>query len=88
MKENYAPQLRKLLNSGVGLDEALGQLRESGSSPIKTIKAIYDVRGVSLGEAKLIFSECPAWQDVVQAAEQLHDDMLEALEGECGSQNK
>ncbi len=82
MKDDYGSDLSKMIESGIELNEALGQLREMGASSIKTIKAIRDAQGVSLGEAKIIFSDCPAWALEVEAAQELHDEIIEALENE------
>lgn len=80
MSKDYACQLRQMLESGMKMDDALGELRHNGATPIRTIEAIYDVKGVSLGEAKQIFCRCPAWRVETKAAGQLHEEILKALE--------
>jgi ribosomal protein L7/L12 len=63
------------------LDALLYDLRERGSSPIEAIKTIRDVKSCSLGDAKAFFATHPAWSDVHDAAQPLHDAAERALEG-------
>jgi ribosomal protein L7/L12 len=55
------------------LDARLYELRARGAPPIEAIKVIRDAQGVSLGEAKRFFAVHPAWADVHEAAQPLHD---------------
>jgi hypothetical protein len=78
--ESPADLLRAALAMGHTLDDALAELRSSGATPVETIKAIYDVNGVDLGEAKRIFASSPAWASEARAADALHDEVFSILE--------
>ena len=54
-------------------DAVLTQLRADGISPVESIKVTRAVLHVSLGEAKTIVHESPAWADRRADFEQLHD---------------
>jgi hypothetical protein len=80
-------QFRSLLFRGRSRDEALGELRRRGTSPIECIKAIHEVEGASLATAKRLLSESPAWTGVVENTatdfvselERRDDDLLAIL---------
>ncbi len=79
---SYAPHLRETLNEGASLEEALANLRAVGATPVASIKAIREVLGVSLGEAKVLFDASPAWQLEVEASRHLQEQLFRLLEGE------
>jgi ribosomal protein L7/L12 len=58
--------------------QVLAQLRADGFSPIESIKVTRAVLHVSLGEAKRIVHESPAWSDARDEFDVLHDAALEA----------
>lgn len=78
--DEFSSLLRKQLDGGASLEEALGYLRNSGSDPISTIKAVREVLGVGLGEAKRIFDTSLAWQLEAQAGRKLHEEIIKLLE--------
>jgi hypothetical protein len=51
----------------------LGQLRSDGFSPAESIKITRAVLHVSLGDAKRIVHQSPAWADVRGHFEHVHD---------------
>jgi ribosomal protein L7/L12 len=61
------------------LNRELVELRAAGASPIDAIKLIRERSGVSLGEAKIIFANHPAWADVHERNQPLHDAAEEEL---------
>jgi ribosomal protein L7/L12 len=73
------------LESGATFEVALSRLRESGASPVQAIKAIREVRGVSLKEAKELFSQSPAWRLEAEAGARLQDAVLALLREEKSS---
>ncbi|MDP2602007.1 MAG: hypothetical protein Q8S00_05370 [Deltaproteobacteria bacterium] len=77
--ESHAQRLKQLLDQGLDMNAALGQLRQDGATPIETIKAIREANNVSLAEAKLQFSQCPAWSAEVEAADKLHEEIENAF---------
>jgi ribosomal protein L7/L12 len=54
---------------------------------METIKAVMKEYGMSLGEAKTVVSNHPAWATTVSATQPLHDD-LERLMREKGSSSE
>ena len=65
--------------SGLSLEESLAHLKERGASPIETIKAIREALGISLGDAKEVFSASVAWAQTVSINDSFHDDLLGML---------
>lgn len=68
--------LRAALEAGTPFEAALFELRATGATPIETIKAISQVRGCGLGDAKQVFAASPAWSKEVQAGTALHEQVL------------
>jgi len=60
----------------------LADLKRSGVFPVAAIKTIRDEFGLALSEAKLRFSQSPAWAAEQAAAEQLHQQILESAPGD------
>ena len=52
----------------------MGELRRAGESAIDCIKAICEVEGVGLAEAKRLFCECQTWSDVHRFQEDLREN--------------
>ena len=85
--DRFVDAFASALGSGASLEEAHHQLRSHGASPVQTIVAIIVVRGASLGEAKDIFSNSPAWAREVQAGVELHKQIVSGLSSEAGRQS-
>ena len=49
---DYATLLREALRQGNPIDVVLAALREQGASKVEAIKAVHDVLGLSLTDAK------------------------------------
>ncbi len=58
----------------------MARLKAAGAYPVATIKAICEVTGVSLAEAKLKFDASPTWRIEVEASRRLQDEILSGLE--------
>jgi hypothetical protein len=67
------------LAAGHSFEDALGELRRAGATPIEAIKAIHVARGVSSCEAKQIFSASPSWSREASAGLGLHDEAIALL---------
>ena len=72
-------RLRRLLDDGVDLDAALGQLREDGATPVEVIAAIREVLSVSLAQAKSRFAQCPAWAAEARAGDAFHEQIIDGF---------
>jgi ribosomal protein L7/L12 len=72
----HAQVLATAIASGALLEAGLAQLRDMGATPVETSKAIREAQGVSLGEAKQIFSQSPAWSGDIRVANALHDEIF------------
>ena len=79
--ENPTRFLRAALEAGTPLDGALLELRAAGATPMETIKAISEVRGCGLGDAKQVFAASPAWAEEVQAGTVLHEQVMSSRSG-------
>lgn len=62
-------------------DEIIGAMNRRGLTISEAIRAARGLFGISLGEAKDLASNHPAYRGVVKAARPLHDDLLQAFEG-------
>jgi len=60
----------------------LAELKQSGARAVAAIKTIRDEFQLSLGEAKLQFSQSPTWAPDQAAAEQLHRQVVDAFRAE------
>ncbi len=58
----------------------LKELREEGAWPVKAIKAVHLEYGISLAEAKRLFSISPAWRGHVEASRPLQEDAIALAE--------
>ena len=82
MVGNYVSTLGAALERGESLDSALEVLRQQGASALDSIKAVREVKSISLGNAKRLVLNSPAWKDGLEAHRRLVDDILGALEAE------
>jgi ribosomal protein L7/L12 len=64
------------------VDLRLAELKRSGAHPVAAIKTICGEFGLSLSEAKNRFARSQAWASDQAAADQLHQQILEATRGE------
>jgi len=68
------------------MDEALSQLRADGASIIESVKAVHDVQGCDLAQAKRVVHFSNAWSDVErQQHEHFHDELIKGIEDEANS---
>ncbi len=61
------------------VDLRLAELKRSGAYPGYAINAIRDEFGIALHEAKMRFSQSPAWAAEQAARDRLHRQILDAL---------
>ncbi len=64
---------REALLDGATPEEAVGRLHASGSTIIDAIRAIRGVFSLSLGQAKRLVTEHPAWHAEVVANQPIQD---------------
>jgi hypothetical protein len=83
--DQFTALFPSLVARGASVEAALSELRSAGASPIQAIKAIHDVQVVSLGEAKRVFSESPAWAQEVRDGDALHAELTAIMEKERAS---
>jgi ribosomal protein L7/L12 len=62
-----------MLANGGDLNAVLVQLRQAGFSKVESIRAIMELKGTSLGEAKRLIHLSPAWQDTLESDDRLHE---------------
>jgi ribosomal protein L7/L12 len=75
--------LREALRRGIPLDAVLAALRQHGATPIESIKAVREVRGVGLGEAKQLVSTSPAWDDIREEHERFVEEIVAAFQADA-----
>lgn len=64
---------QRMLSSGAQIEEIVSTLRSCGFSKVDSIKAIAELTGRSLLEAKQVVHTSLAWRDGHDAGEHLHD---------------
>ncbi|WP_083682439.1 hypothetical protein [Archangium sp. Cb G35] len=75
---NYATTvaaLRERARAGLSLDESIVFLHDAGLPIVHSIKAIHEVFGLPLGEAKHVTAGHPVWAPMAKATQRLHDDL-------------
>ncbi|MCP4108924.1 MAG: hypothetical protein GY749_25825 [Desulfobacteraceae bacterium] len=70
------------LNSGVSRNDIIEFLHDSGLTIIESMKLVMSLYNISLGEAKFIVARHPVWENVVKAAEPLHEELCDSFETE------
>ena len=78
----FSSDYRDLLGSGLSSELALSEMRSRGATPIETIRAIVEVQGLSLEDAKNTFASSQAWHNEVKRADELHQELLAELRRE------
>ena len=63
---------RRGLQSGRSLEAVVADLKNEGFSRVDSIRAVVEITGASLGDAKLIVHRSQAWEDVRQETEDFH----------------
>jgi hypothetical protein len=71
----YLLECQEAKNQGRTPSEVLRLMRQRGLTIIEAIKAFMTLYEVSLAEAKQKLTESPFWQDIIRAAEPLHDQL-------------
>ncbi len=71
--------LRERVRAGLSLDESIVFLHDAGLPIVHSIRAIHEVFGLPLSEAKHVTAGHPVWAPMAEAARQLHDDLEYAL---------
>jgi ribosomal protein L7/L12 len=73
-------EARVLWQTRDGMQGFLRALRDRGARQVESIKAVCELGGVSLGEAKKIVHFSPVWDDMRSANEALHESAFVALD--------
>lgn len=64
---------------GITPDELLHLMHQQGLTITEAIKAFMEIYNVPLREAKEKVSSSPFWQEIVKAAEPLHDQLAKSF---------
>jgi hypothetical protein len=83
--DSHTLLLATRLANGTPLEEALALLRANGATPAEVIRALHVTQGMSLGEAKQVFSQSASWKKEVLAGDALHGEIVSALDKDKGS---
>ena len=81
-KSEYAPALevvRRDLDAGATVDDALITLKGMGFSQVDCIRAVADLGLCAFSDAKRLVHYSRAWKPTRQLNEQLHTDLENAL---------
>lgn len=77
--EQVVEEYRKNIAQGVSREDIIARLREDGFNIIEAIRALRELYGMHLGEAKQLVSAHPSWIPVARQAEPLHEAVTEWL---------
>jgi hypothetical protein len=72
-------QLKREVEKGVSIENAITQLHEKGFTITHSMRILKTVYGISLKEAKNYVSNHPVWESIVIAAKPLHDELIASL---------
>jgi len=67
---DHSATLRRTLDAGKSLDQALAQLRSGGASILDCIASVRALRRCELSEAKRLVESSAAWTDVRERTEE------------------
>lgn len=67
------------------IEQVIGDLRGAGLNMIECIKAVMELRGVGLGEAKRVVHFSNAWSDLREVHDAAHESLARTLTDETGS---
>lgn len=68
-----------MITNGTKLEEVVQFFHRSGLTIAQSMKALVELRVMTLGEAKAFVSSQPCWAGVVAAADGLHEELLQRL---------
>ena len=71
--------LAKLRCGGQGSDEVLTAMKHQGLTGAEAIKAVMQLFGIGLGDAKTLVTSHPSWQAESQATGPFQDDLIRAF---------
>ena len=77
-------EFQSLHQDGRSRDEILRVMRARGLTITQAIKASMQLFGIGLGDAKLLVSSHPSWNQTAEAAKPFQDDLIRAFR-EAGS---
>lgn len=84
MMNNLEPVIKQcrvmITSQNAGPNDVITYLHSEGINMIDSMKALRELYGLSLGEAKSLVTAHPAWDDEVSNADVLHKELLTALE--------
>jgi len=72
-------EFKEMIKSGAGVGEVIQFLHESEISIIESIKMIREGFGLSLRESKELVASHPRWKTVVEANQELHDELIKFI---------
>lgn len=72
----------EIARESVSVEVALVALHKAGASPIEAIKAVRNGRQISLSGSKEALCNSPAWKAESEAADRLHQTIIDALDND------
>jgi hypothetical protein len=80
MTLNYInKEFEEMIKSGAGVDEAIQFLHESEISIVQSIIMIKEGFGLPLNESKEFVASHPCWKTMVEANQELHDELINLI---------
>jgi phage terminase large subunit-like protein len=78
--EEVKAKCQREVRDGKSSEDIIESLHASGLTITESMKIIMELFKISLGEAKMMVTGHPAWNNVVNAASPLHDDLIRKID--------
>ena len=72
-------EFKEMIKGGSGIDEVIQFLHKSEISIVQSIRMIREGFGLSLKESKELVASHPCWKTVVEANQELHDELINLI---------
>jgi hypothetical protein len=79
-REDYTPQLRRLIDDRRTLSEALTEFRTITNDPLSVVSAVSAALGIKAIDARAILREVPAWRSDMLKVDRDTNAFLDVLE--------
>ena len=74
--EKVFTNIRSKIKDGMTIEEAIPELHSKAFTIVESMRFLVEEYGISLGEAKNLVSNHVVWNEVVEAAKPLHEELI------------
>jgi hypothetical protein len=80
--EEVLTECRKKADQGTNKNDVIAYMHSRGLDILESIRGVAGLYRVSLGDSKQLVSAHPVWEKIVKGADQMHEELEEALRKE------